>query len=447
MKRVSLVSLLLALSLMIAPATFAQAQRIEFPAGATSTQVTGQVSGAASQSYVLYAFAGQTLDITLNAASLTVVSPSGEPLVRGTVTAEPVQAFTHVLTESGDYQVSVEVPADSGPVSYTMTISITGESERTTTGERIRFLPGTTGTQVTGQVSPAASDNYVFYAYAGQTLQVNVDTAYLTLISPSGDPLARAQNGVQNASRELTESGDYSLSIEVPPDASTVNYTLNLIITGTPSEVTTSQRISFDPGATAAQVSGQLSASGVANYVLEAFAGQTMTLTVDTAYITLVSPSGEPLARAQNGVQNVNVALPESGDYIIELSLPAGSPTVAYTLSVSITGEPSRVSDTERIRFQAGATSAQVSGQIAGGVRHNYLVNAAAGQTMTLTLDNGTLTVVSPSGQPMIRGTVVDEPIHNYSVTLPESGDYRISVDVLPDSPSVPYTLTVSIVG
>ncbi len=447
MKR--LLIMLQVLLLLMAPAAYAQTgapERIRFQTGATSAQVTGQVSGGQSNSYVLYAAAGQIMQLIVNSGTLTVVSPSGEPLVRGTATAQPVQFFSQTLTESGDYQIQVSAPAGAGSVTYTMNVTITGEPDRSTSAERIRFQPGTTGTQVTGQISGAAEDSYVFHAFAGQTIQVDVDNAYLSLVSPTGQPLARAQSGAQNVNLVLPESGDYSLRVALPVGSASVTYTMNVSITGSAGDITASERIRFARGATSTQLARRIAVDNeVDSYVLEAFIGQTMQVTVDNAYLTVVSPSGEPLARAQTGAQNVNRVLPESGDYIVQVSVPAGFAPVSYTLTVTITGEPDRSTSTERIRFQPGTSSTQVVGQLVGGAENSYLLHVLAGQTMSLTVDNGTLTVVSPSGEPLVRGTVTAQPVRSFSRTLTETGDYQVSVSAPADAGVVNYVLNVSI--
>ncbi|MFN8418944.1 MAG: hypothetical protein U0528_06835 [Anaerolineae bacterium] len=63
------------------------------------------------------------MTLALSDANLTVVSPSGTPLLRGVTNGEPSTSF--VLTETGDYQLYITVPAGSGVVSYALDITIT----------------------------------------------------------------------------------------------------------------------------------------------------------------------------------------------------------------------------------------------------------------------------------------------------------------------------------
>ena len=76
-------------------------------------------------------------------------------------------------------------------------------------------------------------------------------------------------------------------------------------------------------------------------YVLNARAGQHMQINVASpagnVYLTLVSPGGSPLARAQAGAQSFNDTLPESGDYTVQLSAPSGTSLTTYLLTIAIT--------------------------------------------------------------------------------------------------------------
>lgn len=434
---------------LVVPTALAQGNasftRIRFLAGATSAQVSGQVSGQLSAGYILGAASGQTMNITLDNGTLTVVSPSGIPLVRGTVTAEAIRSFSQILPETGDYVVYVSAPAGSGTVNFNMNVAITGTPDRNDAQERISFQPGATGAQVSGSLSGVQTHNYVLYASASQTMSLTVDTGTLTVVSPSGIPLVRGtvvSQPVRTFSQVLPESGDYRVSVNVPGGAGSINYTLTVSIIGSLSGQAAPQRVQFSPGATAAQVSGQV-ASGQANtYVLASFAGQTMAVNAPNTSITLISPSVVPLVSSPNALTYV---LPESGDYFVQFSTTAGVATTAYNATISITGTPARTTTDERIRFQTGASGAQVVGQVSGTQDNRYTLFAFAGQTMAISLDNATLTVVSPSGQPLVRGTVTAQPVRNFSQVLPETGDYQIMVSAPAGSAATHYTLTVTV--
>lgn len=417
--------------------------RIQFQPGATSAQVSGQITGGVGAGYVLGAAAGQTMSLSSNAGSLTVVSPSGVPLVRGDITASPVQTFSQVLPESGDYRVYVTVPGGTGTTNFNLTVSIGGKPDRTDEAERIRFQPGGTSAQVSGSLTGSQVHNYLLNASASQTLNLSVTAGTLTVVSPSGVPLVRGtvvSTPVQSFSQVLPESGDYRIAVNVPDAVGSINYMLSVSVLGNLSGQNAPQRVRFAAGATSATVSGQLASGQVATYVLDAFAGQMMNINAPNTVITLISPSGALLRSAlPNALQQL---LPESGTYSIQFSTVAGA-TVNYAATIAISGLPNRTSVSERIQFQTGSSGAQVYGQVSGQQAHSYVLYAFGGQRMQVTVDNGTLTVVSPSGTPLVRGEVTAQPVRSFNQVLPETGDYLINVSVPAGTGATPYTLTV----
>ena len=440
-----------------------QTQRIRFAAGATSAQVSGQVDGNTMTTYLLNALSGQQMQVSVSSPAgndyQPVVSPLGSPLARAQAGA---QSFAGTLPESGDYTFQVSAPVGTALTTYTLAVSVTGGAlPQPGPTQRITFAQGANSATVTGQLAGYTVDYYLVNAYAGQQIQVSVTTpstrAYISLITPSGAALARAQAGTKNYTGTLPETGDYTIRVSTNPGGPQIVYTLNVTITG--SSVTPPpgyQRISFQPGATSAQVYGQVDGTTPINYVLEASAGQRMRLVLaspnSNAFLTVVSPGGTPLARAQNSILTFDQTLPESGDYRITVSSPAGTPTIIYLLNAAVTGavQPTPIpgGTTQRISFPTGANSAQVSGQIDGNTFQGYLLNAQAGQRMQLSVSSPTgsayLTVVSPNGTPLARA---QNGTQTFDQTLPESGDYTIQVSTPAGTPTISFTLFVAVTG
>ena len=329
------------------------------------------------------------------------------------------------------------------------------------TTQRIRFAAGATSAQVSGQTNGTSIDTYLLEARAGQQMRALVSSpnsnVYLTVVSPGGSPLARAQAGAQNFNGTLPESGDYTLQISAPVGTATTTYILNVSVTGgavptTPPGQPGNLRIRFATGATSASVNGEVDGNTYQGYLLEAQAGQLMRVNLissgnSAAYLTVVSPGGSPLARAQAGAQSFYGTLPESGDYTLQVSVPAGTPTTYYTLIVSATNGASNGFN-QRIRFAAGATSATVTGQDAGSTVDTYLVNAFISQNMQVTLTSASgaayLNVIAPDGSPLARAQAGAQ---SYSGSLPISGDYQLQVMLLGSTAQTSYTLTVSVTG
>jgi heat shock protein HslJ len=99
-------------------------KRIEFPAGATSTTVTGQLGAAGSDQYILAASAGQTLNIDLTftegEAILVVWGADGDVLMSDHAEASHFQG---VLRTTQDYHIMVKGRPD-GTTAYSMTVTI-----------------------------------------------------------------------------------------------------------------------------------------------------------------------------------------------------------------------------------------------------------------------------------------------------------------------------------
>ncbi len=437
-------------------------QRIRFAAGATSAQVSGQINGTSVDTYLLEARSGQQMRALLSSpygnAYLTIVSPQGSPLARAQAGA---QSFTGNLPESGDYTLQISAPAGTATTTYVLNVSVTGGAAPTTPpgqpgNQRIRFASGATSASINGEVDGNIYQGYLLEARSGQHMQVNIISSsnplYLTVVSPGGTPLARAQAGAQSFDNDLPESGDYTLQVSAPAGTPTTYYTLVVSVTnGSPSGIT--QRIRFAAGATSATVNGQVAGSNVDTYLLNAFIGQHMQVTLTspsgTAYLNVIAPDGSPLARAQAGAQSFSGDLPSSGDYQLQVMLLGNTAQTSYTLTASVTGNGGLPSGPiTRITFPAGGTSATVNGSFSGPNFANYLLAANAGQYMNITVASPSgqayLTVVSPQGSPLARAQAGAQA---FSGQLPETGDYRLTVSNPSANVNTTFTMTVTVTG
>ncbi len=104
---------------------------------------------------------------------------------------------------------------------------------------------------------------------------------------------------------------------------------------------------------------------------------------------------------------------------------PAGQPT---TRAVPPPAGPGK---TERVRFKPGTTGAEIKGSVLRGERNRYLIGAAKGQSMTVSItsteDNATFSILAPDGK-TIPGTEEQRDLKKWTGTLPASGDTIISV-------------------
>lgn len=114
---------------------------------------------------------------------------------------------------------------------------------------------------------------------------------------------------------------------------------------------------------------------------------------------------------------------------------------------VQVGGASNGGSTTQRVSFASGTSAAQVGGRVQGAQSRNYLVNARAGQRMSVsTIGTSSflqILVVAPNGRNLYTGS------RNWSGVLPSSGDYRVQVRIVPEEQrsgtSAEYSLTISI--
>ena len=132
-------TLLLALLLVLValvPAGSALAQgieRINFPPGATSVNVSGNLDNGAAKQYVLRASAGQAMAISAAWVAypyqVSVISPSSQLLG----VADAGSSWSGTLPSTGDYLLIVQPGVSNARVYYNFVLSITGSTAPTAT--------------------------------------------------------------------------------------------------------------------------------------------------------------------------------------------------------------------------------------------------------------------------------------------------------------------------
>ncbi len=188
-----------------------------------------------------------------------------------------------------------------------------------------------------------------------------------------------------------------------------------------------SQAIQFSPGATEAEVQGQMPAGEIRAYSLNALANQNMQLSLssnsNTARIAVLAPSGAPLPPQRGNPEGTywQGNLPANGDYTIQVLAGDGAPTANYSLNVTIP---------VRIVFAPGAISNQQQGLTSNGRIVTFLLKANGGQTMTANLlappSSAGITIYGlEDGQPLIRS---QSGATSFNGQLPATQDYVIQV-------------------
>ena len=205
--------------------------------------------------------------------------------------------------------------------------------------ERITFAPGFTTATVTGNLPASGSDRYVLHVFAGQTMSVDLDfsegRAILVVWGADGTVLLTDHAEVSSFQRVLPTTQDYFIKVEGSPEGTTT-YSMTVSI---PLMSTAAERIEFTSGFTSATVTGQLNASGADQYVLQALAGQTMsinaTFTEGRAILEVWGQDGEVLLTDHAEVDSFQRVLPATQDYYIRVrGRPEGGTTYSMTVSL-----------------------------------------------------------------------------------------------------------------
>jgi hypothetical protein len=215
-------------------------------------------------------------------------------------------------------------------------------------------------------------------------------------------------------------------------------------------------RIEFVPGTTSNTTAYRELASGnFDEYILGAMAGQELAVNVapytytdsEIFDLAISGADGSTLVSDAAHLHFWNGVLPATQDYVIRVVNRGNA--ARYRLNVNIP---------LRITFAAGATVAALDGRLVGGKDGNtYLVQARAGQTMTVSTtsanNDACLTIVARmangSYDPLVRS--MSQSITSWSTVLPTgaeySQDYSILVTSCPEAPAIDslYSLFVEI--
>jgi hypothetical protein len=328
--------------------------------------------------------------------------------------------------------------------------------------QRIRFATGATSAVVDGSVGGGQVARYVLTALAGQTMRIQPYSSgapvFVTVFDTSRAVMGSAASGEQWAGR-LPATGDYSLAVYPSPYTGSTAFQLRVEITNDPRPPAPApERIRFASGAVSAQVMGYLPSAATKVYLLNARAGQVMSVeswTSSGPFHFTVSEEGGAWLGAGNQGERWSGTLPRSGDYRITLQSPPDAPPVNYGLLITIvnaapapTPTPTAIppATAERIRFPRGATSVTVTGYVDGYTSERYVLRALRGQTMTLYLSTlygsaTTVTVHDEQGNFLAAANRGEE----WTGYLPSTGDYYLEVQAPRENTGDNFSLWIEI--
>ncbi|MFZ5878316.1 MAG: hypothetical protein ACOY0R_02995 [Chloroflexota bacterium] len=204
-----------------ATSTLPPGTRVQFLTGATQVVLSGQVAPGQVIDYVVQASKGQPFMVLLDSPNrdlkLSVIGVDGTFFV----SASTFGNWQGVLPTTQDYHIQVS----GGAATQTFTLNLTAAA-------RVEFAPGQTRLVVKGSTVGGYPVSYAVYASKGQKMDVilNVpgEKAALTIWGFSdGQPYARAQTGIKDASLNLPLTQDYIIEV-VPQAGQVVEYNMTI---------------------------------------------------------------------------------------------------------------------------------------------------------------------------------------------------------------------------
>jgi hypothetical protein len=418
------------------------AERIQFAPGATSATVEGSLTPNSANQYVLQVSAGQTLAVQITTTQgqvvLTIMGADGTLLVTDYAANS---TFSSVVPTTQDYIVDVQATGQA-PGQYALQISVPAAGAGTPPpagAQRIQFAPGATSATVQGNLAANGSQQYVVRVQAGQLLQAEVtqqqDVQQQDIQMSVQGADGRVLKGIQGNAffrGDVPTTQDYIVTLTTGSTA--MPYILTVAIP---------VRISFAAGATSATVQGSMPTSSIRQYVIQASAGQTMTIQTSTTQgqviVIVYGVDGTVLQSDHATSGKFSGTLPFTEDYLIDVE---SGPQSAAQFSMTVTIPPSGSSMPHRILFASGATSATVQGNLPANGSQKYVVRVQAGQLLQVDVApqqdvqvsvqgaDGTLLKGNGSGA-FFRGDV--PTTQDYIVTLTggdEAFSYSLTVTV-----------------
>lgn len=182
---------------------------------------------------------------------------------------------------------------------------------------RVSMAAGGTQASIEGSVTAGGSTDYLVGAQAGQYMMVGVSSIdpalALQVLTPDGSTLLSATSRLTYWQGALPASGDYRISAVSGGSAATFSLSITIPV-----------RVTFQPGAVSATLSGQISGGLNNTYLLRALKDQTLSVTVsspkDDIFLTIYGlQDGQPYLRSSMGATHTSFKLPSTQDYVVLL--------------------------------------------------------------------------------------------------------------------------------
>gem|GEM_PF-3148401 len=354
----------------------------------------------------------------------------------------------------------------------------------------------------TGIVADDAGNVWEYAGRAGEIVTISILDAqlvsgldsFLVVYAPNGEMLAANDDALayENTDSiitalELPETGTYRIEVREFPDGNEYygSYTLDIIsslTTLTPSPVptitpsftashtaTVTPTLRPTPSAVVGEQDGRIPAASSETWVYEGEAGEIVTLTVATsiglydARLELTAPDGSVLTQDENWtdyfLQVANVTLPETGTYLIRVSVSdlGYRGWSEYSLDIISSRQTPTPTQTPTITPTMRPTPTAVAGNQNGfipiGGGESWLYEGQTGDTVSFSViagDNGWdtyLYLYAPDGSLLTYNDDYNDLNSQIDITLSETGVYRVEVRSYGDSYGGNYDLNIVVLS
>lgn len=243
------------------------------------------------------------------------ITPTNVPPTATTIPPTATSAPTAVVT-----------PIQPTATTVPTTVPTTAPSQAI----RLNFASGTTNVTAEGQMSANTTRRYVFWADKNQLMDISLygaSGAYIAISSANGTKLVDFSQGWTWYRDYIPEKGDWYIDIQA--GKYDTGYSLYLAIP---------QRLSFAANATSLTAKATIPAGKVHNFVVWGNKGQTLKVNISPTQnfkISIWHVDGTVLLSGMGDSTSYEGALPEAGDYIINVTSGAATPTeISLNLSI-----------------------------------------------------------------------------------------------------------------
>jgi hypothetical protein len=417
-------------------------------------------------SYTFEGNIGQIVRLTLESEDfdpyLSLMHPSGVEIASDDDSAGDLNAriADFELPTNGMYIITVSSASGHGQGEFTLSTT-SAAIQPTVEPTPVISAPGTISMGETIASTLTDGPNaHTFEGQAGQVVTIELDSvdfdAYLQLKDADESELASDDDGAGNLNAlienfTLPTDGTYTIVVSSFDNTATGDYSLSLTDEGgetppiTPTAVPSGSDIAIGD-----TVSGNLSGNDLtASYTFEGEAGQIVTITATAedfdAYLRLLDPDGDELTTDDDSAGSLNARisfyqLPSNGTYtiVVESFDSAGG---SYNLSLS-------AAEIENIEYTQTVNGILSEAESTAG----YRFTGQEGDVITILLQSSVFDTYlsltqadSEDSYPLMTdddsGGGSDSRIGPF--TLPETGDYIITVSSYDASVTGAYTLTL----